>query len=183
MDGVFMPELLIPIFIFFLIYNYHSMKKSNKPTEKPTTKAKTEKPAAIVAPEPKPKAKSPTKMPPSKEKAITPKPKAMEKTEQAITEAVSQIIPNKPNPIQKSPLKASVSKALVPEMTVPERVGMTAGDIWHYLNKNGSTAVTKLVRELPEEEKIIQRSIGWLAQEGKITLDTIDRVEFIRLAG
>jgi hypothetical protein len=40
-----------------------------------------------------------------------------------------------------------------------------------------------LVRELPEEEKIIQRSIGWLAQEGKITLDTVDRVETIALKG
>ena len=44
-------------------------------------------------------------------------------------------------------------------------------------------SVAKLVRELPEEEKIIQRSIGWLAQEGKITLDTVDRVETIALKG
>ena len=69
-----MLELLIPIFIFFLIYTYHTMKKSNKPTEKPTAKAKTEKPAAIVAPEAKPKAISPTKIP-NKQKAIIPKPK------------------------------------------------------------------------------------------------------------
>jgi len=67
-------------------------------------------------------------------------------------------------------------------MAVPERVGLAAGDIWHYLDKHGATPVAKLVRELPEEEKIIQRSIGWLAQEGKITLDTIDRVETIGLA-
>jgi hypothetical protein len=49
------------------------------------------------------------------------------------------------------------------------------------LSDNGSTSVAKLVRDLPEEEKIIQRSIGWLAQEGKIILDTIDRVETIGL--
>jgi Winged helix-turn-helix domain (DUF2582) len=51
------------------------------------------------------------------------------------------------------------------------------------LDKNGATAVAKLVSALPEEEKIIQRSIGWLAQEGKITLETFDRVETISLAG
>jgi len=53
-----------------------------------------------------------------------------------------------------------------PGMTNPERVGLTAGSIWHYLTENGTTSVAKLVRELTEEEKIIQRSIGWLAQEG-----------------
>ena len=62
-----------------------------------------------------------------------------------------------------------------------ERVGLTAGSIWHYLAKNGVTPVAKLVRELTEEEKIIQRSIGWLAQEGKITLDVVDRVETLAL--
>jgi len=45
------------------------------------------------------------------------------------------------------------------------------------LAENGATSVAKLVRELPEEEKVIHRSIGWLAQEEKITLDTIDRIE------
>ena len=71
--------------------------------------------------------------------------------------------------------------AATPEMTMPERVGLTAGSIWHYLAENGATSVAKLVRELPEEEKIIQRSIGWLAQEGKVTLDTVDRVETLAL--
>ena len=68
------------------------------------------------------------------------------------------------------------------EITMPERVGLTAGSIWRYLSENGATPVAKLVRDLPEEEKIIQRSIGWLAQEGKITLNTIDKVETISLA-
>jgi hypothetical protein len=45
------------------------------------------------------------------------------------------------------------------------------------LIENGDTSVAILVKELTEEEKIIQRSIGWLAQEGTITLDVIDRVE------
>jgi hypothetical protein len=51
------------------------------------------------------------------------------------------------------------------------------------LNEHGSTSVAKLIKELPEEEKIIQRSIGWLAQEDKITLSIVDRAETIALKG
>jgi hypothetical protein len=69
----------------------------------------------------------------------------------------------------------------MPEMTMPEQVGLAAGSIWHYLAENGATSVAKLVNELSEEEKIIQRSIGWLAQEGKITLDVVNRVETLAL--
>jgi Winged helix-turn-helix domain (DUF2582) len=187
MNGVFMPELLIPIFIFFLTYLYHTMKKPNSPTEKTTTKAKTEKPVAAVVTEAKTKNISPTKKPSNKQKAITPKPMPMEKTEQPTADAVTQAKPKKPSPTQKTPGKAKAvaptAEASTPEMAMPERVGLTAGNIWHYLDKNGATAVAKLVRDLPEEEKIIQRSIGWLAQEGKIALDTIDWVETISLEG
>ena len=88
----------------------------------------------------------------------------------------------KPSQTAKSAKKAQVvAVAETAELPVSERVGLTAGSIWQYLSENGSTSVAKLVRDLPEEEKIIQRSIGWLAQEGKITLDIIDKVETIGL--
>jgi predicted DNA-binding transcriptional regulator AlpA len=64
---------------------------------------------------------------------------------------------------------------------VEELVGMSAGSIWSYLDKNGPTTVAKLIRDLPEDEKTVQRSIGWLAQEDKITLEVIDRAETISL--
>jgi hypothetical protein len=64
-----------------------------------------------------------------------------------------------------------------------ERVGLTAGSIWHYLDGNGETSVAKLVDALPEEEELIQRSIGWLAQEDKITLSVVDQIETIALKG
>ena len=107
------------------------------------------------------------------------------KAEQPIATEVTKATPKKPSPDQKIPKKAQAVApkpvAATPEMTMPERVGLTAGSIWHYLAENGATSVAKLVRELPQEEKIIQRSIGWLAQEGKITLDVIDRVETVAL--
>jgi predicted DNA-binding transcriptional regulator AlpA len=107
------------------------------------------------------------------------------KAEQPIATEVTKAAPKKPSPDQKTPKKAQAVApkpvAATPEMTMPERVGLTAGSIWHYLAENGATSVAKLVRELPQEEKIIQRSIGWLAQEGKVTLDTVDRVETLAL--
>ena len=106
------------------------------------------------------------------------------KTEQPITsEAIKTS--KKPSTAQKTPKKgqAVTTKpvAATTDITVTERVGLTAGSIWRYLAENGATPFSKLIKELPEEEKIIQRSIGWLAQEGKITLDTSGRVETIAL--
>ncbi|AMK76301.1 MULTISPECIES: winged helix-turn-helix domain-containing protein [Methylomonas] len=70
-------------------------------------------------------------------------------------------------------------------MSMHERIGLTAGVIWHHLAENGATPVAKLVYVLPEDEAIIQRSIGWLAQEDKITLSARggDQVETIVLKG
>ena len=60
-------------------------------------------------------------------------------------------------------------------------VGTTAGILWTYLDKNGSTTVAKLIRETQIDEKTVQRGIGWLAQEDKITIELINRAETISL--
>ena len=116
-----------------------------------------------------------------KSKTTTEKPVPKTKAEQPIAAVGTKTTAKKPSPDQKAPKKAQdvapQPVAAAPEITIFERIGLSAGNIWHYLAENGATSVAKLVRELPEEEKIIQRSIGWLAQEGKITLDIVDRVE------
>jgi predicted DNA-binding transcriptional regulator AlpA len=131
------------------------MKKTDTSAEKPASKAKTKTKDTSVVPAEKPVA------------------------------VVKETKPKQPNPEAKTPKKpkAEVSKLVVasPEIDMPERVGLTAGSIWRYLDENGASSVAKLIKDLPEEEKIIQRSIGWLAQEGKITLEIIDRVETIAL--
>ena len=100
-----------------------------------------------------------------------------------------------PAPVAKTRKKAQIktttpeepvveqAAAVIEERSSYERVGLAAGDIWHYLNDHGATAVSKLVKALPEEESIIQRGIGWLAKEDKIALDIIKKVETIRLKG
>ena len=158
------------------------MKKPTNTTKKPAPKAKTEQPVATVASETKPLKASPTPKPAAKPKATAAKPVAKVKAEQPIAVAATDTKAVKPSQTPKSPNKAKVvAVAETAELPVSERVGLTAGSIWQYLSENGSTSVAKLVRDLTEEEKIIQRSIGWLAQEGKITLDTIDKVETIGL--
>ena len=120
-----------------------------------------------------------------KPKAAPETPVSVAKAEKPKAAAVPKTTPKKPDSDKKAPIKAKapVSKPVTakPELNWPDRVGLTAGSIWHYLTEKGATPVAKLLRELPEEEKTIQRSIGWLALEGKITLDTIDRVETISL--
>ena len=102
------------------------------------------------------------------------------KTVAAETKAKSKPAATKPTGSKKSNV-AIEPVAGIEGLSMSERMGLTAGSIWHYLDKNGATSVVKLVRELPAEEKIIQRSIGWLAKENKITLTVIDRVETIAL--
>lgn len=92
--------------------------------------------------------------------------------------------------IQKEPAKktkakttkaASKAASVASDVTMPERVGLTAGEIWRYLDQNGPTSVAILIKELSEEEKIIQRSIGWLAQEGKLRFEVAGRIETVIL--
>jgi DeoR/GlpR family transcriptional regulator of sugar metabolism len=60
-------------------------------------------------------------------------------------------------------------------------IGINAGTIWEYLDKNGPTTIAKLIRETGVDEKTIQRGIGWLAQEGKVTIELVNRAETIAL--
>jgi hypothetical protein len=118
-------------------------------------------------------------------KTTTEQPVPKTKVKKAMATVVTKATAKKPSPAQKVTKKTQTVTpepvAAPPEMAMPERIGLTAGSIWQFLSENGATPVSKLVRELPEEEKIIQRSIGWLAQEGKITLDTVERSETIAL--
>ena len=60
-------------------------------------------------------------------------------------------------------------------------IGTAAGVLWKFLEKNGATSVTKIAKETRLDVKIIQRAIGWLAKEGKLTIETKGRTESISL--
>ena len=170
---------------FVLTISDFIMKNPKTPAEKSTPKAKIDQAVVAVASEAKTKKPSSTVKPPKQPQADTPKPVSKSKIEAPIAAVVAEKTPKKPSSPPKSPSKTKnvTSKAVVSttDITPSERVGLTAGSIWHFLSELGATPVGKLISELSEEEKIIQRSIGWLAQEGKITLDIVDRVEIVSL--
>jgi len=163
------------------------MKKINTAAEIPTSKAKTEKPAATKVIKKTPEKSTATKVTKkTPEKSVTTEATQITPETSSTTE-VTKTTPEKPSPKPKPAKKAPVvdpeSIASSSEIAMHERVGFTVGFIWHYLAENGETSVAKLVDALPEEDEIIQRSIGWLAQEDKITLSMIDQVETIALKG
>ena len=55
-------------------------------------------------------------------------------------------------------------------ITITE-IGITAGDIWHYLDDNGSATLDQLNRNIGKNKELILMSLGWLAREGHITLE------------
>jgi hypothetical protein len=52
-----------------------------------------------------------------------------------------------------------------------EQIGETAGVVWHLLNENGPLTVTKLVKEVDAPRDLVMQALGWLAREGKVSID------------
>ena len=52
-----------------------------------------------------------------------------------------------------------------------DNIGNVAGAIWHYLENNNEASVTKLTREVGENERTVLMGVGWLAREGKIDFE------------
>lgn len=52
-----------------------------------------------------------------------------------------------------------------------DNIGNVAGAIWHYLEVNNEASVTKLTREIGENERTVLMGVGWLAREGKLDFE------------
>jgi hypothetical protein len=50
-------------------------------------------------------------------------------------------------------------------------IGIVAGDIWHYLDKNGKVRLSQLITGLDKPKELILMSLGWLAREGHVVLE------------
>lgn len=168
------------------------MKKPTTATETPIVKAKTEKPTTSKATKKVVSTEAAKTIPMESTvslstKATAEKPVNTEAPEASANVKVAKAAPKKaspkPKPTKKTPTIESEQSTVTPETPMHERIGLTAGSIWHYLAENGTTSVAKLVDALPEKEAIIQRSIGWLAQEDKISLSVIGQAETIALKG
>jgi len=49
-------------------------------------------------------------------------------------------------------------------------IGITAGDIWHYLDKHESATLDQLAKGIGKPKDLVLMSLGWLAREGHVTL-------------
>ncbi len=52
------------------------------------------------------------------------------------------------------------------------RIGLVAGDIWSYLDKNGGAAeMEDVIKAVDKDRNIALMSVGWLAREGHVVLE------------
>lgn len=50
-------------------------------------------------------------------------------------------------------------------------IGITAGDIWHYLDENGKSPLSQIVKAIDTDRGRVLMSIGWLAREGHVIVE------------
>ena len=60
-------------------------------------------------------------------------------------------------------------------------IGDAAGKVWQYLNQNGSASVTKITTETGINKNDMQRAIGWLLKEDKLSIEVKGRIETLSL--
>ena len=53
-------------------------------------------------------------------------------------------------------------------------IGIAAGDIWHYLDQNGSATLDQLVKGIGKPKDLLLMSLGWLAREGHVVVEPGD---------
>ncbi|MDO8730413.1 MAG: winged helix-turn-helix domain-containing protein [Candidatus Omnitrophota bacterium] len=47
-------------------------------------------------------------------------------------------------------------------------IGIVAGEIWNYLDKNGEVLFSKLQAGIKQPRDLVLMSVGWLAREGHV---------------
>ncbi|NQU74267.1 MAG: winged helix-turn-helix domain-containing protein [Candidatus Omnitrophica bacterium] len=53
------------------------------------------------------------------------------------------------------------------------KIGITAGDIWYYLEKHQRSGLTKIGKGIDKPRDDLLMSIGWLAREGHIVVEKL----------
>lgn len=51
-------------------------------------------------------------------------------------------------------------------------IGIVAGEIWHFLDKQGQTDLEQLIKGINKSREITLMSLGWLAREGHVLVET-----------
>ena len=61
------------------------------------------------------------------------------------------------------------------------KIGETAGLVWKALAENGPLSTAKLVKIVGQPRDTVMQAMGWLAREGKISIDDGSRGRVISL--
>lgn len=62
-----------------------------------------------------------------------------------------------------------------------QQIGETAGDIWKALSLKGPLSLAKLAKEVDAPRDLVMQGVGWLAREGKITVEEEARTRVVAL--
>ena len=60
-------------------------------------------------------------------------------------------------------------------------IGEVAGIVWRVLSEKGPLSMTKLVKAIGEPRDTVMQALGWLAREGKISIDDDGRNRMVSL--
>jgi len=61
------------------------------------------------------------------------------------------------------------------------KIDDAAGQVWRFLDKNGSSSVSKITNETGLNKNDVQRAIGWLLKENKLIIEAVGRTETLSL--
>lgn len=50
-------------------------------------------------------------------------------------------------------------------------IGITAGDIWHYLDVHGKSSISQITQAIDTDRERVLMSVGWLSREGHVIVD------------
>lgn len=62
-----------------------------------------------------------------------------------------------------------------------ETFGINAGRVWSYLDENGRLHLREVKKATKLTDKNLYAALGWLAREGKIKLEEVDKDLFVEL--
>ena len=62
-----------------------------------------------------------------------------------------------------------------------KQIGATAGVAWHALSESGPVSFAKLVKLVGEPRDLVMQAVGWLAREGKVSIDDSRRGRTVQL--
>jgi hypothetical protein len=56
-----------------------------------------------------------------------------------------------------------------------DSIGNTAGKVWKYLEEKGEANLSQLKKGVKADPNLILQAIGWLAREGKLSIEQKER--------